>query len=148
MEGYLNQPEETAAVKVGPWLRSGDIGRIDTDGFVYLTDRKKDLIVTGGSNVYPREIEEVLYRHPDVDEAVAIGVPDDTWGERVHALVVARQGKTFDANAFISWCQERLSSDKRPRSVELVGELPKSFYGKILRRELRQRYWQNSNRQI
>lgn len=148
MEGYLNQPEETAALRVGPWQRSGDIGRIDGDGFVYLTDRKKDLIVTGGSNVYPREIEEVLYRHPDVHEAVAVGVPDDTWGEHVHALVVARQDRAFDSTAFLAWCQERLSSDKRPRSVELVKELPKSFYGKILRRELRARYWQSSDRKI
>lgn len=148
MVGYLDNAEATAAERVGPWQRTGDIGRIDRDGFVYLTDRKKDLIITGGSNVYPREIEEVLYTHPDVLEALAIGVPDEKWGERVHALVVARPDRRIEEEPFLTWCRERLGPDKRPRSLELVADLPKSAYGKILRREVRARYWQGRERRI
>lgn len=148
MVGYLDRPDDTAAIRVGDWQRTGDIGRIGRDGFLYLVDRKSDVIVTGGSNVYPREIEEVLYAHPAVHEAIAIGVPDDVWGETVHALVVPRPNETIDANAFLDWCRDRLSRDKRPRSVESVSELPKSAYGKILRREIRSRYWESRLRRI
>lgn len=148
MAGYLNRPEETAALRHGVWQRTGDIGRIDADGFVYLTDRKKDLIITGGNNVYPREIEEVMYCNPDVLEAVAVGIPSDTWGEAVHAVVVPRQGCPLTPEDFLAWCRLRLSTDKRPRSVEFVAELPKSAYGKILRREVRDAYWQGRTRRI
>jgi acyl-CoA synthetase (AMP-forming)/AMP-acid ligase II len=148
MVGYLDNPEATQAERHGIWQRTGDIGRMDADGFVYLTDRKKDLIITGGSNVYPREIEEVLYTHPGVLEALAIGVPDEKWGERVHALLVPRPGHAIDEEAFLAWCRDRLGTDKRPRSVELVADLPKSAYGKILRRDVRQRYWHGRERRI
>lgn len=148
MVGYLDHPEATAADRQGEWQRSGDVGRMDEDGFLYLTDRKKDMIITGGSNVYPREIEETLYRHPEVAEAIVVGIPSDKWGEQVHALVVPRAGCTFDEAAFLDWCRERFGPDKRPRSVERMAELPKSSYGKILRRELRQRYWEGSTRRI
>ena len=148
MIGYLKNPEATAAERVGEWQRTGDIGRIDPDGFVYLTDRKKDVILTGGGNVYPRQVEEVLYTHPDVLECVALGIPDDRWGEVVHAIVIARPGRTPDADAFLAWARDRLSTDRRPRSVEFVAELPKSNYGKILRRELRERFWQGRKRRI
>lgn len=148
MVGYLDNPEATAADRHGSWQRSGDIGRIDEDGFVYITDRKKELIITGGSNVYPREIEETLHRHPLVHEAVVVGIPSEKWGEQVHALVVPKPGAAFDDDAFLAWCRDQLSTDKRPRSVERLSELPKSPYGKILRRELRQRYWEGSSRRI
>jgi len=148
MVGYLDNPEATAADRQGIWQRTGDIGRLDADGFLYITDRKKELIITGGSNVYPREIEETLHAHPDVQEAIVIGIPSDKWGEQVHALVVTRPQSAFDDAAFLEWCRERLGTDKRPRSVERVDELAKSAYGKILRREIRERYWTGASRRI
>lgn len=148
MLGYLDNDEATAEVRVGKWLRTGDIGKLDSDGYVYVTDRKKDVIITGGSNVYPREIEEVLYQHPDIGEAIAIGVPDDTWGETVHIVASARKGRQISDGEFLAWCRERLSGEKRPRSISVVDALPKSAYGKILRREIRQSYWEASGRRI
>jgi acyl-CoA synthetase (AMP-forming)/AMP-acid ligase II len=148
MVGYLDNPEATAAIRHGIWQRTGDVGRLDADGFLYLTDRKKDIIITGGSNVYPREVEEVLHRHPDVLEAIVIGIPNEQWGEQVHAVVVPRPGAPFDDMSFLGWCRDHLSTDKRPRSVEHAVELPKSSYGKILRREVRERYWQSVGRRI
>ncbi len=148
MVGYLDNPEATAADRHGIWQRSGDVGKLDADGFLYITDRKKELIITGGSNVYPREIEETLHAHPDVQEAIVIGIPSERWGEQVHALVVTRSQAGFDDAAFLEWCRERLGTDKRPRSVERVDELPKSAYGKILRREIRERYWAGASRRI
>lgn len=148
MVGYLDNPEATAADRHGIWQRSGDIGKFDEDGFLYITDRKKEVIITGGSNVYPREVEETLHAHPDVQEAIVIGIPSEKWGEQVHALVVTRSDGAFDDEAFLGWCRERLGTDKRPRSVERVDELPKSAYGKILRREIRERYWAGASRRI
>lgn len=148
MVGYLDNPEATAADRHGIWQRSGDVGKFDADGFLYITDRKKELIITGGSNVYPREIEETLHAHPDVQEAIVIGIPSERWGEQVHALVVTRSQAGFDDAAFLDWCRERLGTDKRPRSVERVDMLPKSAYGKILRREIRARYWADVSRRI
>jgi acyl-CoA synthetase (AMP-forming)/AMP-acid ligase II len=147
MVGYLNRPEETARIRAGVWQRTGDIGHVDAQGFCHLVDRKNDVIVTGGSNVYPREIEEILYTHPDVKEALAFGVPDAVWGEKVHALVVPRTASPA-SDAFLEWCALRLAADKRPPSVEFVADLPKSDYGKILRREVRARYWQGRSRLI
>lgn len=148
MVGYLDNPEATAADRQGIWQRTGDVGKFDADGFLYITDRKKDLIITGGSNVYPREIEETLHAHPDVQEVIVIGIPSDRWGEQVHALVVTKPQSAFDDSAFLDWCRERLGTDKRPRSVERIDELPKSAYGKILRREIRERYWAGTSRRI
>lgn len=147
MVGYLNRPEETSKIRAGIWQRTGDIGHIDEQGFCHLVDRKNDVIVTGGSNIYPREIEEILYTHPEVKEALAFGVPDAVWGEKVHALVVPRTAPP-PPDAFLHWCSLHLAVDKRPRSVEFVAELPKSDYGKILRREIRARYWQGRSRLI
>ena len=148
MVGYLNNQEATDEIRVGEWQRSGDIGRIDKDGFVYLTDRKKDIIITGGSNVYPREIEEVLYTHPDVSECVAFGVPNDKWGETVHALAIPRTGHEINEEEFLEWCKDRLPNDKRPRSMGVVDHLPKSAYGKILRREIRLTFWEGRDRKV
>ena len=148
MIGYLDDPQATAALRIGAWQRTGDIGRIDDEGFVYLTDRKRDIILSGGSNIFPRHVEEVLYAHPSVLEAVAVGVPHDTWGETVHAVVVMREGALRDGEALLAWCRDKLPSAKRPRSVEFVAELPKNSYGKILRREVRARYWSDRERAI
>jgi acyl-CoA synthetase (AMP-forming)/AMP-acid ligase II len=146
MVGYLDQPEETAGLRFGEWQRTGDIGHLDADGYLYLTDRKRDVIRSGASNVFPRHVEEILYAHPAILEAAAVGVPDETWGESVHVVVVLRENATLDAEVLLAWCRERLPSNKRPRSVDFVAELPKNTYGKILRRDVRGWYWKSDNK--
>ena len=138
MRGYWNKPKETAAVLRHGWLYTGDIARRDEDGYFYIVDRKKDLIIAGGFNIYPREVEEVLFEHPQVKEAVVIGLPDPYRGETVKAFVVLKDASTAGAEEIIAWCRERLASYKVPRQVEFRDSLPKSGVGKYLRRELRQ----------
>lgn len=135
-KGYLNNPEATAAAIVDGWFRTGDLGTRDADGFVTIVDRKKDLIIRGGFNVYPREIEEVLVRHPAVAQVAVIGVPHETHGEEVVAVVVAR-GEDFDGEAIVAWSQQHLGKHKYPRRVERVEALPLGPSGKVLKRELR-----------
>lgn len=139
MVEYLGDPVATGALRFGPWQRTGDMGRVDVDGFVYLTGRRRELIVSGGSNVSPREVENVLHAHPDILEAIVLGRPDARWGETVHAVVVARLGSKLDAEGLLVWCREKLPSYKRVRSVEFVGELPKDAYGKIQRKKIAER---------
>jgi long-chain acyl-CoA synthetase len=136
MKGYLNMPEETARTLKGGWLHTGDVAKMDEDGYFFIVDRKKDMIVTSGSNVYPREVEEILFEHPDVAEAVAIGVPDDYRGETVKAFVVKRSGATTTEEEILAFCKERLAPYKAPRTVEFRDDLPKSAVGKLLRRVL------------
>jgi long-chain acyl-CoA synthetase len=124
------------------------MGYFDEKGFIYIVDRKKDMIITGGENVYPREVEEVLYCHPAVMEAAVIGIPDDKWVERVHAVITLKKGKSPSEDDVINFCKERLARYKAPRSVEFVDTLPKNPQGKILKRELRDRYWQGRERKI
>jgi fatty-acyl-CoA synthase len=135
MRGYWDNPDATAATLAGGWLHTGDIGHLDA-GYLHLTDRAKDVIITGGSNVYPREVEEVLLTHPAVREAAVVGIPDPEWGESVRAFVVAAGDPT--PGELIQYCRGRLASFKKPREVILVTELPKNAAGKILKRELRQ----------
>jgi long-chain acyl-CoA synthetase len=137
MLGYYRMPEETARAIRDGWLHTGDMGRLDPDGFLWIVERKKDLIIRGGFNVYPREVEEVLYAHPAVAEAAVVGVPDPLMGEEVCAFVVRRRGAGATAEAVIAFCQERLAKFKCPREVRFVEALPKSPVGKILRKELR-----------
>jgi long-chain acyl-CoA synthetase len=136
MKGYLNMPEETARTLEDGWLHTGDVAKIDEDGYFYIVDRKKDMIVASGYNVYPREVEEVLFEHPDVAEAVAIGVPDDYRGESVKAFIVKRLGATTTEEEILAFCKERLAPYKAPRTVEFRDDLPKSAVGKLLRRVL------------
>ena len=136
MKGYLNMPEETAAALKDGWLHTGDVARMDEDGYFYIVDRKKDMIVASGYNVYPREVEEVLFEHPDVAEAVAIGIPDEYRGESVKAFVVKRPGATTKEDEILAFCKERLAAYKAPKAVEFRDELPKSAVGKLLRRVL------------
>jgi acyl-CoA synthetase (AMP-forming)/AMP-acid ligase II len=139
--GYFNRPEETAAALTSDgWLRTGDGGYLDADGYLFLTDRLKDMIVSGGENVYPIEVEEALAQHPDVAEAAVIGVPDERWGETVKALVVLRAGSAPSADELIAFARERLAGYKLPRSIEFVDDLPHTPSGKVLKRELRDRY--------
>ncbi len=148
MKGYWNKPEATAETLRGGWLHTGDIGSLDPDGYLYITDRKKDMIISGGSNIYPREIEEVICQHPAVFEVSVIGVPDDKWGEAVKALVVLRPGESATEALLIEHCKRYLASYKKPRSVEFLPVLPKNAYGKVLKRELRDRYWADRRRKV
>ncbi len=139
---YWNKPEDTERALVDGWLYTGDMGTYDDEGFIYIMDRKKDMIISGGENIYPREVEEVLYRHPAVLEATVIGVPDDFWVERVHAVVVINEQSRATAEEIIAFCKSNMASFKAPKSVEFVESLPKNPSGKILKRMLRDRYWQ------
>jgi long-chain acyl-CoA synthetase len=139
MQGYWRNDEETANAMHDGWLHTGDIAYIDEDGYFYIVDRKKDLILSAGYNVYPREVEEVLYQHPQVLEAAVIGLPDSVRGEKITAYVVLKPGETATAADIRSFCRERLAPYKQPRSVVFRGELPKVLgAGKVLRRKLRE----------
>ncbi len=137
MKGYWNRPQETAQVLRDAWLYTGDIARKDSDGYFYIVDRKKDMIIAGGYNIYPREVEEVLFEHPHIKEAVVIGVPDSYRGETVKAFVVLKDGAVVTADEIIAFCRERMAPYKVPRQVVFRDSLPKSGVGKYLRRELR-----------
>ncbi len=137
MKGYYKRPEANAEVLRGGWLHTGDVGRMDEDGYFYIVDRTKDMIIRGGFNVYPREIEEVLLEHPGVSMAAVIGVPDEEHGEEIVALVVPADGEQPEPEDLIDWCRERLAAYKYPRRVEVRESLPLSATGKILKRELR-----------
>jgi long-chain acyl-CoA synthetase len=135
--GYWEDPETTAqTIDPEGWLATGDLGYVDEDGYLFLVDRKKDLILRGGYSVYPREVEEALYEHPDVLEAAVVGVPDEALGEEVAALVVLRPGSSPDADELQAWAKERVAAYKYPRRVLFVDELPKGPTGKILKREI------------
>jgi len=136
MKGYLNLPDETAETLKGGWLHTGDVAKMDESGYFYIVDRKKDMIVASGYNVYPREIEEVLFEHPDVAEAVAIGLADEYRGETVKAFVVKRSGAQATEEEVLAFCKERLAPYKAPKTVQFREELPKSAVGKLLRRVL------------
>jgi long-chain acyl-CoA synthetase len=138
MRGYWNQPEETETTLLDGWLRTGDIARMDEQGYFYIVDRKKDLILSAGFNVYPREVEEVLFQHPKVQEAAVIGVPDGVRGEKIAAYLMLVPGETATAAEIRSFCRERLAPYKQPRKIVFRDDLPKSLAGKVLRRRLRE----------
>ena len=146
--GYWDLPEETENTLRGGWLHTGDIGKLDGDGYIYVVDRRNDMIITGGKNVYPREIEEILYQHPAVLEATVIGVPDDHWVEAIKALVVLNEGMEASEEEIINYCKENLASYKKPRTVEFMESLPKSPTGKIAKREIREKYWKGLERRV
>ncbi|HUR75297.1 MAG TPA: long-chain-fatty-acid--CoA ligase [Sporichthya sp.] len=149
MKGYLNKPDATAdTITSDGWLRTGDVGHLDSDGFLFISDRVKDMIISGGENVYCPEVERVLAEHPDVLELAVIGVPDETWGESVKAVVVAKPGATVDPDALIAYARERLAHFKAPRTVDVVAELPRNGAGKILKTALRKPYWEGRDRQV
>jgi long-chain acyl-CoA synthetase len=144
MTGYWRKPEETAATLVDGWVRTGDVGWMDEDGFVYIVDRKKDMIVSGAENVYSTEVENALSAHPAVATAVVIGIPHERWGEAVHAIIICRDGHTTTEQELIAHCRERIARFKCPRSIEFrTGPLPLSAAGKILKRDLRAPYWKD-----
>jgi acyl-CoA synthetase (AMP-forming)/AMP-acid ligase II len=148
MRGYWNLPEATAEALRDGWMHTGDAGVLDDEGYLFVQDRTKDMIVSGGENVYPREVEDVLYRHPAVAEAAVIGVPDPKWGEAVKAVVVVKPGQAVAADELMQFCDGRLAGYKRPRSVDFVGALPRNPSGKVLKRELREKYWAGQSRRV
>jgi len=149
MGGYWGKPEATAAaITADGWLRSGDGGHLDADGYLYVTDRIKDMIISGGENIYPAEIERVLAEHPQLQDVAVIGVPDERWGEVPKAVVVALPGAAVDPEQVLAWCRERLASFKCPKTLDVVTELPRNPTGKILKKDLRKPYWAGRDRQV
>jgi long-chain acyl-CoA synthetase len=149
MQGYWNRPDETAKVLRDGWLHTQDAGYLDEQGFVYITDRLKDMIISGGENVYSIEVENAISRHPAVQECTVIGVPDAQWGERVHAIVVLKDAQNLDFEELRSFCRQSIAGYKCPRSMEVrAAPLPRSPAGKVLKRELRAPYWTGQTRAI
>ncbi len=141
MLGYWQLPEETEKTLKNGWVYTGDLGYFDEDGYLFLTERKKDIIISGGENVSAKEVEEVIYTHPSVLEVAVVGAPDELWGESVRAVVVLRQGQTASVEELIQYCRKRLAGFKTPKGVDFVPSLPKSTVGKILKRDVRKTYW-------
>jgi acyl-CoA synthetase (AMP-forming)/AMP-acid ligase II len=148
MQEWWHKPDETRKTIVDGWVHTGDLGRYDEKGYIYIVDRKKDMIVSGGENIFPREIEEIIYQHPSVQEAAVFGIPDPYWVEKVHAAVVLKKGATLREEELIEFCKQRLARFKAPKSVEFVDALAKNPAGKILKREMREKYWAGMTRRI
>ena len=148
MRGYWNLPDESAEALRGGWMHTGDAGTMDDEGYIYIQDRVKDMIVSGGENVYPRVVEEVLFQHPAIADAAVIGVPDPQWGEAVKAIIVLREGASATDEEVMHFCRGKLGDFERPRSVEFVSELPRNPSGKVLKRELREPYWKGQKRRV
>jgi len=148
MAGYWARPEATADVMRGGWFHSGDAGYMDVNGFIFIKDRIKDMIVSGSENVYPAEVEAVLAGHPDIVECAVIGIPDRKWGETVKAVVVKRQGSTLNEVTLVEWTRDKMAGYKRPRSVDFIDKLPRNASGKLLKRSLREPYWQGYERRV
>lgn len=146
--GYFRQPDETALSREGDWLKTGDVAVVDEEGFVTIVDRLKDIIITGGINVFSRDIEEALYAHPAVAQVAAIGIPHEKWGEATHAIVVLKPGVVASEQELLDFAAARLASFKKPRSIDIVDALPIGATGKILKKELRARYWESAERPI
>ena len=148
-KGYLGKPEATAEVITSDgWFRSGDLGKVDADGYVYVEDRIKDMIISGGENIYSPEVERVIAEHPAVMEVAIIGIPDDTWGETVKAVVSLHEGAAATADEIIGFCRERLAAFKCPKTVDVTGPLPRNPTGKILKKDLRAPYWEGRDRAV
>jgi acyl-CoA synthetase (AMP-forming)/AMP-acid ligase II len=148
MKGYYKNPEQTKEVSAFGWHHTGDIGYKDEEGYVYLVDRKKDMIISGGFNIYPSEVEQAIMAHPAVQECAVIGVPDDKWGEAVKAVIEVKPGMQVAESELIAFCKERIGSVKAPKSVEIWDALPRSAIGKVLKKEVRKKFWEGRTRLI
>ncbi|MEY2684238.1 MAG: hypothetical protein RJA09_1382, partial [Pseudomonadota bacterium] len=148
MKGYYKNPEKTAETLIDGWLHTGDMGHLDAEGYLHITDRKKDMIISGGFNVYPSEVEQVLWSHPAVQDCAVIGVPDDTWGEAVKAVVELNPGAEVTEAELIALCKEKLGGVMAPKSVDFIPSLPRSPVGKVLKKDLRNPYWADAQRRI
>jgi acyl-CoA synthetase (AMP-forming)/AMP-acid ligase II len=148
MLGYWNRPDETSRAIRDGWFYTGDAGYLDADGYIYIYDRVKDMIISGGENIYPAEVENAMFGHRAVADVAVIGVPDDKWGEAVKAIVVKRPGAEATSDELIAFARERIAHFKAPRTVDFVDALPRTPTGKILKRELRKPFWAERERQI
>jgi acyl-CoA synthetase (AMP-forming)/AMP-acid ligase II len=148
MMGYYKEPELTKEVIKDGWIHSGDMAKKDDEGYIYIVDRKSETIISGGFNVYPSEVEQVLCSHPSVFEACVIGVPDDKWGETIKAIIVPRQGAEVTEQELIDYCKKFLASYKKPQSINFVNDIPKNPNGKIARRAIKEKYWTHNNRRV
>jgi acyl-CoA synthetase (AMP-forming)/AMP-acid ligase II len=148
MKSYWNLPEATEKTLVDGFVHTGDAGYLDEDGYVYVHDRVKDMIVSGGENIYPAEVESALFGHPAVADVAVIGVPDDRWGEAVKAVVVVKPGARVQADELVGYARGRIAGYKLPKSVDFIDELPRNPSGKILKRELRKPYWEGRDRHV
>ena len=140
MKGYYNNPKATAETIKDGWLYSGDIAKMDADGFLYILDRKKDMIISGGENIYPAEVEDCLLGHPSIADVGVIGTPNEKWGEAVKAIVVLKKGESLTSEALIEWCGGKLARFKMPREVIFTDEIPRTPTGKVLKRLLREKF--------
>jgi acyl-CoA synthetase (AMP-forming)/AMP-acid ligase II len=149
MTGYWKLPDASArTIAADGWLRTGDAGYLDAEGFLYIHDRIKDMIISGGENIYPAEVENAIFGHPEVADVAVIGVPDPKWGETVKAMVVRAPDSTLSEAQIIAWARQRIAGYKAPRSVDFIEALPRNASGKILRRNLREPYWRALDRQV
>lgn len=148
MKGYWNAPELTAEAIIDGYYRTGDLATVDDEAYIYIVDRKKEMIISGGFNIYPAEVEQVLFAHPAIYEAAAVGVPNEEWGEAIKAVVVLKPGQSASPEEILAYCAARLPGFKRPRSVDFTSELPKNPNGKIVRRLVREPYWADQERRI
>jgi len=148
MKGYWNKPELTSETMENGWVHTGDMGYVDEDGFLFVVDRKTDMVLSGGENIYPREIEEVLYTHPAIREAAVIGVPSEKWGEDVKAIIALKSGHEATEEEIIEFCKDKLASYKKPKTVEFMDKLPKTGSGKIYKTALRDKYWKGLKRKV
>jgi acyl-CoA synthetase (AMP-forming)/AMP-acid ligase II len=148
MRGYLDNPEASADCSKFGWHHTSDIGYRDEDGFYYIVDRMRDLIISGGFNVYPSEVEQVIWSHPAVQDCAVIGVPDEHWGEAVKAVVLLKPGESVSEDELIALCKSKVGSVKSPKTIEFWPELPRSAVGKVLKRSIRERFWIGIDRKI
>ena len=148
MKEYWQLPQETEETLKDGWLHTRDMARVDRDGYIYLVDRKSEMIISGGLNIYPNEVEQVLYEHPAILEAAVFGVPDKDWGEAVKAVVALKPSMNATEQELIAFCKSRLTSYKKPKSIDFIPSLPKSPEGKVLRRAMREPYWKGHDRRI
>ncbi|MEW6184603.1 MAG: long-chain fatty acid--CoA ligase [Thermodesulfobacteriota bacterium] len=148
MKEYWKNPQATAEAFRGGWFHTGDMATVDDDGFIYIMDRKHDMIISGGFNIYPREVEDAIMTHPLVAEAAVIGVPDEVWGESVKAFVVSKPDSSVSTEEIIEVCTRQLAGYKKPKSIEFVDDLPKNAYGKVLRKKLKEPFWQGRERRV
>ena len=148
MRGYWRREEETVRTMRGGWIHTADVARADEDGFIYIVDRAKDMIISGGMNVYSVEVENVLMEHPAVREACVIGVPDDKWGEAVTAFVVVRENERLGSDELIAFAGRKLAAYSRPKRVDFVPEIPKTPYGKMDKKAIRAQFWKDQGRQV
>jgi acyl-CoA synthetase (AMP-forming)/AMP-acid ligase II len=148
MAGYYKNPAATAGVSGHGWHHTGDVGYVDEDGYVFIVDRKKEMIITGGYNVYPREVERVLLAHPAIQECAVIGAPHEKWGEAVTGVIELKAGSTLGAEELIEFCKQQLGSIKTPKAIEFWPELPRTAVGKVDKKLIRQSFWQGMERAI